>query len=502
MSETTTTHGHAGHDHTGSRSASASAQASAASSMPAPATRDPRLPRLREVPAFLEYMATGWDAPDRTPPVEPGVAAASAAHRARLSAALPGRTIVVAAGRAPVRANDTNYDFRPDSDFFWLSGCSAEDAVVVLTPAGTGHDATLFVPAPAYPGNPDFFANAMHGELWVGSAPDMPDWAAALEIEVKPLDRLDEVVGRADDVQLTGTLNSELAALRGIRRSAELGRVLAELRMIKDEWEVEELRRAVDSTVNGFRSVIREIPNAIEFGGERWLQGTFDRHARTFGNGPGYSTIVGSAEHAPTLHWVRCDGPVKPDELLLLDMGVENRTYYTADVTRTFPASGTFSAAQREVHDLVERSHRAGLAAVVPGRPFTDFHTAAMEVIANGLSDWGLLPVSVDEALSPEGQHHRRYLVCGIGHHLGLDVHDCAQSSYEAYQGATMTPGMVLTVEPGLYFHAFDTTVPPELRGVGVRLEDDILVTTGGSEVLSAALPIDAVGIEHWMRAA
>ncbi|MGI9821888.1 aminopeptidase P family protein [Agromyces sp. Marseille-Q5079] len=494
---TTTTTSHAGHGHEGS----AQASASAAASMPAPATRDPRLPRLREVPAFLEYMATGWDTPDRTPPTEPGVAAASAAHRARLSAALPGRTIVVAAGRAPVRANDTNYDFRPDSDFFWLSGCSAEDAVVVLTPAGTGHDATLFVPAPAYPGNPDFFANAAHGELWVGSAPDMGDWAAALEIDVRPLERLAEAVGRTGEVLLTGTLNSGHPALSGVARSTELGRVLAELRMIKDDWEVEELRRAVDSTVEGFRSVIREVPNAIEFGGERWLQGTFDRHARTFGNGPGYSTIVGSAEHAPTLHWVRCDGPVKPDELLLLDMGVENRTYYTADVTRTFPASGTFSSAQREVHDLVERSHRAGLAAVAPGRPFTDFHTAAMEVIANGLSDWGLLPVSVDEALSPEGQHHRRYLVCGIGHHLGLDVHDCAQSSYEAYQGSVMTPGMVLTVEPGLYFHAFDTTVPPELRGVGVRLEDDILVTTGGSEVLSAALPIDATGIEQWMRA-
>lgn len=495
MTDTTARHdAHAGHDH-------GDASASAAASMPTPATRDPRLPRLREVPAFLEYMATGWEAPDRTPPVEPGVAAASAAHRARLSAALPGRTIVVAAGRAPVRANDTNYDFRPDSDFFWLSGCSAEDAVVVLTPVAGGHDATLYVPAPAYPGNPDFFANAAHGELWVGSAPDMGDWSAALEIDVKPLDLLPAALVRAGDVLLAGTTTSGHAPLSGIRRSVELGRVLAELRMIKDDWEVGELRRAVDSTVEGFRSVIREVPAAIEFGGERWLQGTFDRHARTFGNGPGYSTIVGSAGHAPTLHWVRCDGPVEPDELLLLDMGVENRTYYTADVTRTFPASGTFGTAQREAHDLVERAHRAGLAAVQPGRPFTDFHTAAMEVIATGLSDWGLLPVSVDEALSPEGQHHRRYLVCGIGHHLGLDVHDCAQSSYEAYQGAVMTPGMVLTVEPGLYFHAFDTTVPPELRGVGVRLEDDILVTTGGSEVLSAALPIDAVGIEQWMRA-
>ncbi|WP_449374158.1 M24 family metallopeptidase [Arthrobacter psychrolactophilus] len=196
------------------------------------------------------------------------------------------------------------------------------------------------------------------------------------------------------------------------------------------------------STIDGFAAVVREVPNAIRGGGERWLQGTFDRHARTTGNGVGYATIVGSGKHAPTLHWVRCDGPVLEDAVLLLDMGVEANSFYTADVTRTFPGSGTFSPVQRQVHDLVEKSHRAGLAAVEPGKPWSDFHVACMEVIANGLNDWGLLPVSVDEALSPKGQHHRRYLVCGVGHHLGLDVHDCAHSSYEHYQGATMESGM------------------------------------------------------------
>jgi Xaa-Pro aminopeptidase len=208
---------------------------------------------------------------------------------------------------------------------------------------------------------------------------------------------------------------------------------------------------------------------------------------------------VGSGAHAPTLHWVRCDGPVLPDELLLLDLGVEVRSFYTADVTRTFPASGRFSPAQRQVHDLVEKSHRAALAQVAPGRRFSDFHHAAMEVIARGLHDWGLLPVSVDEALSDHGQHHRRYLVCGIGHHLGLDVHDCASSRPEAYHDALMAPGMVLTVEPGLYFHAHDLTVPPELRGIGVRIEDDLVVTEDGAEVLSAELPLNADGLERWM---
>jgi Xaa-Pro aminopeptidase len=208
---------------------------------------------------------------------------------------------------------------------------------------------------------------------------------------------------------------------------------------------------------------------------------------------------VGSGKHAPTLQWVRCDGPLLPDELVPLDMGVEENSLYTADVTRTFPASGRFSPARRQVHDLVEKAHRAGLAAVAPGRRFADFHDAAMKVVARGLADGGLLPVSVDEALSPAGQQHRRYLVCGIGHHLGLDVHDCAKSSPEAYQGTTMTPGMVMTVEPDLYFHAHDLTVPPELRGIGARIEDDLLVTESGAQVLSDELPISADGLEQWM---
>jgi Xaa-Pro aminopeptidase len=165
------------------------------------------------------------------------------------------------------------------------------------------------------------------------------------------------------------------------------------------------------------------------------------------------------------------------------------------------PPSGTFGDAGRRVHDLVEAAHRAAMAQVRPGRRFSDFHFAAMGVLATGLHDWGLLDVPVDEALSPTGQQHRRYIVCGVGHHLGLDVHDCARSEYEQYHGAALEPGMVLTVEPGLYFHAHDETVPPELRGIGVRLEDDLLVTPEGAEVLSAALPIDAVGVEHWARA-
>ncbi|MFC4137528.1 MULTISPECIES: aminopeptidase P family protein [unclassified Microbacterium] len=466
------------------------AHAPVASSMPAPAERDPRMPRLTLSPGFIRSMQSGWGEADRTPRLTEGTAQAAAAHRARLSAALPGKRIAVAAGRAPMRANDSAYEFRADSDFLWLVGAAIEDAVIVLDPASGGHLATLYLPAPFRPGDDGFFGSALHGELWVGPMPGLAEYAEALDVRTRPIEELETDAA---------TLRAGVA-VQDLPRSEELSRTLSELRMFKDEWEIAELRAAIDGTVDGFAATVIEIPSAVRWGGERWLQGTFDRHARTVGNGVGYTTIVGSGAHAPILHWVRADGEVDPEALLLLDMGVERNSGYTADVTRTFPASGSFTAVQRQVHDLVEKSHRAGLAAVGPGRPWSDFHVASMEVLAQGLHDWGVLNVSVDEAMSPDGQQHRRFIVCGVGHHLGIDVHDCASSSYAAYQGAEMQEGMVLTVEPGLYFHSFDETLPPELRGIGVRLEDDLLVTSTGSEVLSDTLPIDADGIEAWMK--
>jgi Xaa-Pro aminopeptidase len=466
------------------------------SSMPKPADRDPRMPRLSLSPGFQASMLRGWGSPERTPTIPDGAAAAAASHRDRLSAALPGRTIAVAAGRAPMRVNDNAYEFRADSDFLWLVGVPVEDAVLVLDPVGTGHDATLYLRPPFRPGDEGFYADPLRGELWIGPVPGLAEYADALALRTRPLADLalpgDALVGGA-------VAGAATEAIRGIGPSAQLAQVTSELRMIKDAWEIAELRTAVDATAHGFALTSQAIPDAVAWGGERWLQGTFDRYARTVGNGVGYATIVGSGAHAPVLHWVRAEGAVDPAELLLLDMGVERRSGYTADVTRTLPASGRFSPVQRQVHDLVERAHRAGLAAVAPGREWSDFHTASMAVLAQGLHDWGILPVSVDEALSPDGQQHRRFIVCGVGHHLGIDVHDCSRAEYAAYQGARMAPGMALTVEPGLYFHSFDETIPPELRGIGVRLEDDLVVTGTGADVISSALPIDADGIERWM---
>ncbi|MFD5226880.1 aminopeptidase P family protein [Microbacterium sp. NPDC058342] len=456
-----------------------------------------RPPRLTASPGFVEHIGTGWGEMRTETGVQPEAAAAALRHRERLSAAFPGRTLVVASGSAPVRNDDCSYEFRADSAFVWLTSCQAENAVLVLHPRFGGHDATLYLPPPFRPGEDGFFDDSDHGELWVGPQPGLAEWQNDLGIDVRPR-------GELSSRSWERALGSAAAVRAGLdaQPSDDFDRVLSTLRMVKDEWEIAQLRQAVDATTEGFAAVAAEFANAVRPGlGERWLQGTFDRHARTFGNGPGYSTIVGSGAHAPVLHWSRCDGPLDPSASVLLDMGVEARTLYTADVTRALPVGGTFTDAERTVHDLVERAHRAALAAVGPGALFSDFHHASMQVLAQGLHDWGLLPVSVDEALSPEGQHHRRFICCSVGHHLGLDVHDCSRAHASDYSMGELAPDMVIAVEPGLYFHANDLTVPPELRGVGMRIEDDVLVTPDGNEVLSRALPIDARGLEAWVRA-
>jgi Xaa-Pro aminopeptidase len=281
---------------------------------------------------------------------------------------------------------------------------------------------------------------------------------------------------------------------------AELARVLSELRLVKDEYEIAQMRLAVEITVRGFADIVRALPEAVAaVRGERVVETAFENLARTEGNGVGYDTIAAAGAHACTLHWIRNDGPVREGDLVLVDAGVEVDSLYTADVTRTLPVSGTFSAAQLEVYQVVLAAADAAFAVARPGVRFRDVHAAAMEVIAARLHEWGLLPGTVEESLDDEGQFHRRWMVHGTSHHLGIDVHDCSQARREMYLDARLLPGMVFTIEPGLYLRAEDELAPPELRGIGVRIEDDVLVTEDGCENLSAMLPRQPVEIEAWM---
>jgi Xaa-Pro aminopeptidase len=460
---------------------------------PGTQTHDPDFPEK-----LLAFMRTSWRERSLTVSASPA-AANHAKRRAALSEAFPGETLIIPTGREKVRANDTFYPFRPGSDFVYLTGEHDPDAVLVLRPGGDG---TLYV-RPRSPHDTDeFFRDRSYGELWIGRRHTLAEKTTELGIETAHLDDLGPVL---DDCApgrtrvLRGFDPAVDAAVRGdAERDTDLARVLSELKLVKDDWEIAQLQDAVDATVRGFEDVARVLP-ADRPVAERLLDGVFGLRARHDGNQVGYSSIVGGGAHGTILHWTRNDGVTRPGELLLMDMGVENHALYTADVTRTVPVSGTFTPIQRQVYELVYASQQAGIDAIRPGVKFDDIHQTCMRVLAGGLADLGLLPVSVDEAMSPDSTVYRRWTLHGFGHMLGLDVHDCANARREKYREGTLGEGYVLTVEPGLYFQPEDDLVPDELRGIGVRIEDDVLVTSDGAEVLSAGLPRTADEVETWL---
>jgi Xaa-Pro aminopeptidase len=456
--------------------------------------------------ALLSFMRTGWL--DSTLDV---ARRPEADHHARrrgaLSAAFPGETLIIPSGREKVRANDTLYRFRPGSALVWLTGEHDPEAVLVMTPSGAGHDAVLYL-RPRSPRDTDeFFRNAVYGELWIGRRHTLAEKSAELGVATANVDRLAET--------LAGCAPARTRVLRGHDRMVDravlgydvtdagardraLATTLAELRLVKDEWELAQLQDAIDATVRGFEDVARQLP-ADRPVRERLIEGIFGLRARHDGNEVGYSSIVGAGAHATTLHWIRNTGATRPGELILLDMGVENRHLYTADVTRTLPVSGEFSPAQRDVYDIVYRAQQAGIDAVAPNVAYKDIERVVNQVLAEGLYELKLLPCSVEEALDPDSMVYRRWSLHGFGHMLGLDVHDCAEARQQFYREGALAEGYVLTVEPGLYFQLEDDLVPDELRGIGVRIEDDVLVTPDGARLLSDALPRRPEDVEAWL---
>ena len=452
---------------------------------------------------LAESMRSGW-ADTELHGLQPVAQAPYAAERrAKLSAAFPGERLVVPAGNLRTRANDTEYAFRAASEYVHLTGNQTEDAVLVGEPVEGGHEFTLYLLPRSERENGEFWLSGQ-GELWVGRRNSHAEAEQLYGLPVRDVRKAAEELAAATvPTRLVrgydAGLEAALAEQLDEEKDQELTVFLSGLRLVKDEWEIGEMRAACTSTVNGFIDVVRELGQAVATS-ELWIEGTFWRRARVEGNDVGYGTIAAAGPHATTLHWVRNDGDVRPGELLLLDAGVETSTLYTADVTRTLPINGSFTPLQRKIYDAVYDAQEAGIAAVKPGGKFRDFHDAAQRVLAERLLEWGLIDASVyDVEKVLELGLQRRWTLHGTGHMLGLDVHDCAHARRENYVDAVLEPGVVLTVEPGLYFQADDLTVPEEYRGIGVRIEDDILVTADGNENLSAGLPRQADEVEAWM---
>lgn len=461
----------------------------------------------RKLPApLVELMARGWTEPSSSDSTLVSGADHHAQARAALCAAFEGWTLVIPTGGSKVRNNDAEYDFRPGSDFAYLTGHYEPDAVLVLSPAGKGHEATLYLRPRADRSKPEFFTS-YHGELWTGPRLTLAQQQTRLGVACADLVDLPDALAKLDPRYtavlrgLDDQVDTALIAAenKNDSRDTELAQVLSELRLAKNEWEIQQLDDAISATLRGFADVVRALP-ADQPSPERLVDGVFRLRARLDGDTEGYGTIAAAGAHACTLHWARNTGLCRPGELLLLDAGVENAHLYTADITRTLPISGEFTPAQRQIYDIVYAAQQATIAAIKPGARWSTVARTCTRVLAEGLAGLGVLPVPPKQALRSDNQTYRRWTLHGFGHMLGLDVHDCAHARKEIYRSGKLKAGYVLTVEPGLYFQPDDELVPPRYRGIGVRIEDNVLVTAEGCQVLSSALPSEPEALLAWMR--
>ena len=422
-----------------------------------------------------------------------------AKRRARLAERLGEAALVLYGGELKTRSNDTEFRFRPDSDFYYLTGLAEPGAVMVLRP---GHDPelTLFV----RPRDPEqevwtgrrigpegavarFGADAAHPLQELGEKlPELLDGAPTVYMPLAVYRRLDQAVHRAianlRRRNRTGTTPPE--ALHDARL------LIGEDRIAKDPAALASLRRAVDITTAAHVTAMRAVaPGMREFQIEALLEYEFRRAGA---GGPGYASIVGGGANATVLHYVDNDDFLHDGQLLLVDAGAE-WDLMSADLTRTFPIGGRFSAAQRDLYQVVLRANHEGIERAVVGGDIDDIHHGALETLCEGLIDLGLLEGSVEQAI--EQETYKRFYMHRTSHWLGADVHDAGYYTLQRKPRA-LQPGFVLTVEPGLYVSPDDEQVPEAFRGIGIRIEDDVLVTPEGPEVLTASAPKDIDAIE------
>lgn len=455
---------------------------------------------------FADFMRTGW-APSNLEGLQPlEVVTYAFTRRQVLSTAFPNIRLVIPSGNYKTRSNDTEYVYRPHSAFAYYAGVQGADAVpdsvLIMEPNESGgHDSYLYLHPRSTRESDAFYTDRKYGELWVGRHFTLDEANTVYQIQTCDVEKIEDLLRFSKETLLVRGEDSLMDKLISKHaREPEFLTFTSEQRLVKDEYEVAELQAAVDATDRGFSDVIAAMPAAADHPrGERIVEGAFFGRARLEGNDIGYTTIAAAGSHACVLHWIRNDGAVRNGELLLLDAGVEMDSYYTADITRTLPVNGKFSPAQRTLYMLVYEAQLAGFAAVKPGVPFLEINNAAQRVLAQGLADMGVLTISAEESMQPEVGLHRRWTLHGVSHHLGLDVHDCEHARQDMYRDGVLREGMVLTVEPGLYIQPDDELFAPEYRGIGIRIEDDVIVTADGYRNLSENIPRHPDAIEAWM---
>lgn len=425
------------------------------------------------------------------------------ARRERFLEAIGNGVAVLAAAPELVKSRDTEVIYRQNSDFFYLTGFLEPGAVAVLTPHDAEHRFTLFV----RPRDPE-------KETWTGkragvegacerfgadAAYSIDELDEKLKELVEPADALWYAI-RADGGAMDARMLTLLAGFRNTRPRSGKGpwdlrdpaQLLDAMRLIKEPGELALMREAAELAARGHLAAMRAgRPGVGEWEIQALLDQIFRSHSAT--SGTSFPAIVGSAANGTILHYVTNERRIEEGDLVLVDAGAEVG-FYCSDITRTFPASGRFSAPQRTVYDIVLRALEAAIEAVRPGEPGLAVHQAARRVLVEGMVALGLLEGEVETLI--EEEKFKRFFMHSTSHWLGLDVHDPGPYTEPGGESVVLRPGMVLTIEPGLYIPE-DDDIPAELRGIGIRLEDDVLVTEDGYEVLTRAVPVDPDEVER-----
>jgi Xaa-Pro aminopeptidase len=419
---------------------------------------------------------------------------------------IAGGVAIFPAAPTAIRNNDVEHEYRQDTDFYYLTGFEEPGAVAVLAPDHPEHRFVMFVQP-----------KDREREVWtgwrVGDEGAKRDYAADNAFTIEKLDEeLPKLVEKADRIYYRfgsdPTFDERLIGLMrrfqrerqrsgtGPKAVIDPAEILHEMRLIKTEDDLRLMRRAIDISCEGHMAAIRSLrPGVYEYEIEAVLRYVFRKNGSPR---PGYSPIVAAGANATVLHYTTNNCRIEDGDLLLIDAGTEFG-YFTGDITRTYPASGTFTEDQAAIYQVVLDAHTEAIKTVKPGATFAEPHDAAVRVIVEGLISLGLLEGEIDKLI--EEEKYKKFYMHKTSHWLGMDVHDAGPYKV-ADEWRRLEPGMVMTVEPGIYIAEDLDDVDPRYRGIGVRIEDDLLVTQERNEVLSARVPRTIEEIEGIMMGA
>ena len=410
--------------------------------------------------------------------------------------------VAIFASTPPAKWNhDTEYIYRPDPNFYYLTGFEEPESICVIAPEHPKHQYILFVRP-----------KDKQAEIWNGTRVGVRDARKRYGADkAYPIAKFDEKIGEYlqgaerlyytlgtnEDVdteiltRFTHGVRSRIRSGKGIDTLVDPSPILSELRLIKNETELQHIRQATEITVAGHVAAMKAArPGLYEYQLESLVESTFRMNGA---GGAAFPTIVASGGNATILHYTTNDYEIEDGKLVLIDAGAEYGRY-CGDVTRTFPANGTFTEAQREVYQIVLDAHYAIIDGIRPGVSIDEPHQKSITLLTEGMLSLGLLNGKIKKLIKKEA--YRQFYMYRIGHMLGLDVHDvnCIHEANGDFK--TFQPGMVITIEPGLYVAEDTKEVPSKYLGIGVRIEDDILVTESGNEVLTSGVPKEIDEIE------